>query len=126
MGESAKASKASKDAKKGKKKDTKKKEWKKPSDAPKKKLTEVSKYLGDLLAKAGPNDDTPSDEYQKKCADKFEQEFDNDAWNEWFDDEIERLEDEADKGKAAKTSKDGKKDTKTKEWKKPSDAPKKE
>merc|ERR1712227_461723 len=80
-------------------------------------------YLGDLLAKAGPNDDTPSDVYQKKCADEFDQEFDNDAWDEWFDKEMDRLEDEADKrgGKGG-----GGHTSSASLWDKPSDASKKD
>ena len=70
--------------------------WDNPTVASKKELADVSKYLGDLLAKAGPDDDTPADVFQKKCGEKFDQEFDNEAWDNWFDEEIDRLEDEAD------------------------------
>merc|ERR1712150_438237 len=64
--------------------------WNKPSAASKKDLADLSKYLGDLLAKAGPDDDTPGEVYQKKCSKEFDQKFDNDAWDDWFDKEIER------------------------------------
>merc|ERR1712032_773526 len=121
MGASAGANKKGKNAKK-------KKEWKKPSDASKKELAEVSAFLLKELTAASPNDDTEADVYQDKCADKFGQEFDGDEWNDWFDKEIDKLEKEAAKGAKASAgaNKKGKNAKKKKEWKKPSDAPKKE
>merc|ERR1711939_327994 len=85
-------------------------------------LKELSEYLGELLAKAGPDDDTPGDVYQKKCAKEFRQEFDNDDWDDWFDKEIEKLENEADKRDGRSVG--GKSNVSL--WERPSDAQNKE
>lgn len=54
-----------------------------------------------LIRGAGPNDDTDPDEYQDKCADKFNQLFDSDEWDDWFDNEIEK-EDEKQRARNAR------------------------
>ena len=94
--EAHKAGKASADTeKKGKKK-----RWKKPSDAPKKELAEVSAFLLRELTAAGPDDDTVIHVYHGRCAYRFGQMFGGTAWWGWFGKEINML--------AKKAHKDGK------------------
>ena len=65
--------------------------WKTPSDTSNKNLAAVKKYLDDLLEQAD-DDDIDTEVYQKKCGKKFHQAFDNKAWDDWFDNEVEKFE----------------------------------
>ena len=65
--------------------------WKTPAQMPVSDLATVLKYLGELVSKAGHNDHVETYVYQEKCAKRFNQDFDNDAWDDWFDETIEYL-----------------------------------
>ena len=72
--------------------------WEAPADMLVSDLAAVLKYLGELFDKMGHDDYVEAHVYQEKCAKKFNQHFDNDAWDDWFDETIEHLGQEDESG----------------------------
>ena len=51
-------------------------------------LEAVASYVTSLVAKAGPNDTTPANEYQDTASDHFGQPFEGDEWDAWFNEVV--------------------------------------